>query len=170
MYRNKQKNFGKKKLFFVGCLSATDEKSRIRNRIRDRMSVVRIRGSGFGSVPKFHGSTTLVIQIPILPKTKNLVMSKIVLKKNLFVKLTDNVLKSCLKISWLVCFDAFFIICVCKFVLSPVGPVPFLFTDPFPVLIQCLLLCLFFIKTWKSVIKVSVSDPDLPGSALILFG
>ncbi len=46
------------KLFFVGILSATDEKSRI----RIRKSVVRIRGPGFGSVPKCHGSTTLLVK------------------------------------------------------------------------------------------------------------
>jgi hypothetical protein len=45
-----------KNLFFVGILSATDEESRI----RIRMSVVRILGSG--SVPKCHGSTTLVLR------------------------------------------------------------------------------------------------------------
>jgi hypothetical protein len=44
----------KKKLIFVGILSATDEKSRIR--IRIRQSVVRTRGSG--SVPTCHESTT----------------------------------------------------------------------------------------------------------------
>jgi hypothetical protein len=46
-----------KNLFFVGILSATDEKSRIRTRNRSRKPVVRIRGSR--SVPKCHGSTTL---------------------------------------------------------------------------------------------------------------
>jgi hypothetical protein len=54
---NKQRNLY---LFFVGILSATDEKSRIciRRRIRIRESVVRIRGPGF--VPKCHGSITLI--------------------------------------------------------------------------------------------------------------
>jgi hypothetical protein len=42
-------------MFFVGILSASDEKRR--NRIRIRKSVEKIRGSG--SVPKCHGSTTL---------------------------------------------------------------------------------------------------------------
>ena len=43
----------------VGILKVTDEKNRIRSRIRIRIlkSVVRIRGSG--SVPKCHGSGTL---------------------------------------------------------------------------------------------------------------
>ncbi len=45
---NKQKNLRKKNLFFVGFLTATDEKSRI---------WVQIFGSG--SIPKCHGSTTL---------------------------------------------------------------------------------------------------------------
>jgi hypothetical protein len=47
----------KQKLFFVGILSAIDEKSRIRIRIRIRKSVVHICGSR--TVPKCHGSTTL---------------------------------------------------------------------------------------------------------------
>jgi hypothetical protein len=51
---NKQKE--KKTYFFVDTLSATDEESRI----RIPMSVVRIHGSG--SVPKCHGSTTLVLR------------------------------------------------------------------------------------------------------------
>jgi hypothetical protein len=51
----KAKKLLKKNLFFVGILAATDEKIRI----RIRMSVVRIHG--FGSVPKCHGSTTLVL-------------------------------------------------------------------------------------------------------------
>jgi hypothetical protein len=44
-----------KNLFFVGILSANDEKSRI----RIRKSVVRITGSG--SVHQCHGSTTMVL-------------------------------------------------------------------------------------------------------------
>jgi hypothetical protein len=48
---NKQKNFEEKKQFFVAILKATDKKSRI----RIRKSVVRISGSGSGSVPKCHG-------------------------------------------------------------------------------------------------------------------
>jgi hypothetical protein len=48
-------NKQKRKLFFVGILKVTDEKSRIR--IPIRMSVERIRGSG--SIPKCHGSTTM---------------------------------------------------------------------------------------------------------------
>ncbi len=52
---NKQKTL-EKNLVFVGILSATDEKSRI----RIRMSVVRIHG--WGSVPKCHGSTTMVLR------------------------------------------------------------------------------------------------------------
>jgi hypothetical protein len=51
---NKQKNF-KKNLLSVGILKATEEKGRIR--IRIRQSVVRICGSG--SAPKCHGSTKL---------------------------------------------------------------------------------------------------------------
>ncbi len=42
----------------ICILMVTDEKSRIRSKIRIRKSVVRIRGSG--SVPICHGSTTLV--------------------------------------------------------------------------------------------------------------
>jgi hypothetical protein len=55
MYMYLQKVIGKEKfdLFFVGIMSATDEKSMI----RIRKSVVRIRGSR--SVPKCHGSATL---------------------------------------------------------------------------------------------------------------
>jgi hypothetical protein len=49
-----KKNSGKK-LFFVGILKVTTEKSRI----RIRKSVVLIRVSG--SAPKFHGSTTLIV-------------------------------------------------------------------------------------------------------------
>jgi hypothetical protein len=50
----RQENFEKKNIFFVSILSATAEKSRI----RIRKSGVLIRGSG--SVPKCHGSTTMV--------------------------------------------------------------------------------------------------------------
>jgi hypothetical protein len=50
----------RKKRFFVGILEVTGEKSRI----RIRKSSVRIQGSGAGagagSVPKYHGSGTLL--------------------------------------------------------------------------------------------------------------
>ncbi len=54
---NKQNNLGKK-LFFVGILKVTDEKSRSQSWIRISLSEVRIRGSG--SIPKCYGSRTLV--------------------------------------------------------------------------------------------------------------
>jgi hypothetical protein len=51
-------------MFFVGILEVTDEKSKIRSRIRSqiriRKSSVRIQGSGSLPVPKCHGSGTLV--------------------------------------------------------------------------------------------------------------
>ncbi len=57
-----QKNLEEKLFGWLRYLSFTDEKSRI----RPGMSGVRIRGSWFGSVPRWHGSTTLVFQILIL--------------------------------------------------------------------------------------------------------
>ncbi len=51
------KTLKKKNLFFGGILSATDEKSRIRIWICKSGTDPRIQ---FGSVPKCHGSTTLV--------------------------------------------------------------------------------------------------------------
>ncbi len=55
---NKQKYFFK--LIFVAVLKGTEENCRIRSRIRIRVrySEVRIRGSG--SVPKCHGTATLI--------------------------------------------------------------------------------------------------------------
>ncbi len=53
---NKQKNSEKTKLFFVGILSATDEK-----RVRIRKSEERVHGSG--SVPKYQGYTTLLLRV-----------------------------------------------------------------------------------------------------------
>jgi hypothetical protein len=48
-----------KKLFLVAILKATNEKSRIRIQICN--SVVRVSGYGSESVPKCHGSTTLIL-------------------------------------------------------------------------------------------------------------
>ncbi len=60
----KTKKSLKKKLFSVGILKATDEKSRIR--IRIRKSVVRIRSK---MLPKCNGFTTLVKTVLVLPET-----------------------------------------------------------------------------------------------------
>ncbi len=51
-----KKNF-QKRLIFIGCLSATDDKSRIQ---MIRKSVERICGIRIRTVPKWHGSTTLL--------------------------------------------------------------------------------------------------------------
>jgi hypothetical protein len=53
----------RKKIFFVGILKFTDEKSRI----WIFKSLVRIRGSG--SVSKCHGSITLVLCIIVVTKS-----------------------------------------------------------------------------------------------------
>jgi hypothetical protein len=56
-----EKEIRRKNSFFVGVLKVKDENSRIWSRIRRRIhwSEARVRGSGSGSVPKCHGSTTL---------------------------------------------------------------------------------------------------------------
>jgi len=57
-FKSMYNKFEEKNIFFIGVLQVTDEKSRIRSRIRNLLSKVRIRGSG--SVPKCHESGTLV--------------------------------------------------------------------------------------------------------------
>jgi hypothetical protein len=52
---NKQKNL-EKKIYFVGIMKVTEEKSRIR--IRISVSGFVSQWCGSGSVPKCHGSTT----------------------------------------------------------------------------------------------------------------
>ncbi len=71
MYLQKQKKLWKKNYFFVGILSANNEKSRI----RIRKSAVGIPGSE--SVPKSHGSTTLEQGLQF---TKKLMWTKLVIK------------------------------------------------------------------------------------------
>jgi hypothetical protein len=60
--KKKRKNF-EKELFFVGILSATDKKAGsgagVESVSVSHYSVVRIRESGSGSIPKCQGSTTL---------------------------------------------------------------------------------------------------------------
>ncbi len=51
-----------KKTYFFGILEVTDEKRRIR--IWARKLGVGIQGSGSGSVPKCHGSGTLLMCTP----------------------------------------------------------------------------------------------------------
>jgi hypothetical protein len=59
-YSNQQKK--KKKKFFVVVLKVNDENSRIPSQIRINWSETRIHvsGPGSGSLPKYHGSATLV--------------------------------------------------------------------------------------------------------------
>ena len=54
-------------MFFVDILKVKEKNSSIRSRIQSHWSEARIRGSESGSIPKCHGSTTLVIRSRFAP-------------------------------------------------------------------------------------------------------